>query len=516
MLMGAMRRQHPDDLRLRRADGGRARPPSGKTVDLIDGLRGASAATRPARSATSSSRRSSRTACPTCGSCSGMFTANSMNCLCEALGHGAARQRHDPGHRSPERDDALPARGRRGDRRPGRRRTSARARSSRPRRSTTPSPSTWRWAAARTRCCTRWPSRIEAGVAVPARAAQRGRRRACRTSARSARPRRTYHIEDVHRAGGISAILQRARAASPARWTSTALTVTGQTLGENIADAPVQRRRRHPPARAALPAHGRPGGAVRQPGARRRGGQDRRGRPEPGQFRGPARDLREPGRGAQRRSSAGKVEGRRRRRDPLRGPARRPGHAGDARADRRTSWAWGSGDSVRADHRRPLQRRHARRLHRPRQPRGRRRRPDRGAARRRHRSRSTSRPAGSTSSCRDDGDRGRASPRPSRPTAQLTSRWLRRYRALVTSANTGAILREPAIKRAVNGCSGRPVSYHWPRMATILLVDDEPTLVATLDYNLRRDGLRGHHRPRRPGRARRRPSAPRPTWSCST
>ncbi|MDQ3811479.1 MAG: dihydroxy-acid dehydratase, partial [Chloroflexota bacterium] len=26
------------------------------------------------------------TGCPTCGSCSGMFTANSMNCLCEALG----------------------------------------------------------------------------------------------------------------------------------------------------------------------------------------------------------------------------------------------------------------------------------------------------------------------------------------------------------------------------------------------------------------------------------------------
>jgi dihydroxy-acid dehydratase len=25
-------------------------------------------------------------ACPTCGSCSGMFTANSMNCLAEAIG----------------------------------------------------------------------------------------------------------------------------------------------------------------------------------------------------------------------------------------------------------------------------------------------------------------------------------------------------------------------------------------------------------------------------------------------
>ena len=27
-----------------------------------------------------------RSACPTCGSCSGMFTANSMNCLNEAIG----------------------------------------------------------------------------------------------------------------------------------------------------------------------------------------------------------------------------------------------------------------------------------------------------------------------------------------------------------------------------------------------------------------------------------------------
>ena len=31
-------------------------------------------------------------ACPTCGSCSGMFTANSMNCLTEALGHTRTRR----------------------------------------------------------------------------------------------------------------------------------------------------------------------------------------------------------------------------------------------------------------------------------------------------------------------------------------------------------------------------------------------------------------------------------------
>ena len=29
-------------------------------------------------------------ACPTCGSCSGMYTANSMNCLTEVLGMGLA------------------------------------------------------------------------------------------------------------------------------------------------------------------------------------------------------------------------------------------------------------------------------------------------------------------------------------------------------------------------------------------------------------------------------------------
>ena len=34
-------------------------------------------------------------ACPTCGSCSGMYTANSMNCLTEALGMGTSWKRND-------------------------------------------------------------------------------------------------------------------------------------------------------------------------------------------------------------------------------------------------------------------------------------------------------------------------------------------------------------------------------------------------------------------------------------
>ena len=35
--------------------------------------------------------------CPTCGSCSGMYTANSMNCLTEVLGMGLERERNNPG-----------------------------------------------------------------------------------------------------------------------------------------------------------------------------------------------------------------------------------------------------------------------------------------------------------------------------------------------------------------------------------------------------------------------------------
>src|ERR687890_1672646 len=37
-----------------------------------------------------------RSACPTCGSCSGMFTANSMNCLTEALGPAPPGNRPSP------------------------------------------------------------------------------------------------------------------------------------------------------------------------------------------------------------------------------------------------------------------------------------------------------------------------------------------------------------------------------------------------------------------------------------
>jgi len=61
------------------------RTPDGRTVDLIDVFIAAAARQKGDLSA-EELLRLEQAGCPTCGSCAGMFTANSMNCLCEALG----------------------------------------------------------------------------------------------------------------------------------------------------------------------------------------------------------------------------------------------------------------------------------------------------------------------------------------------------------------------------------------------------------------------------------------------
>src|ERR1700710_271415 len=53
-----------------------------KAVDLIDAM----VAAADSKVSDEDVKVIERSACPTCGSCSGMFTANSMNCLTEALG----------------------------------------------------------------------------------------------------------------------------------------------------------------------------------------------------------------------------------------------------------------------------------------------------------------------------------------------------------------------------------------------------------------------------------------------
>ena len=59
--------------------------PAGKVVDLNSVFEGVGAY-RAGKIDDAALQELERFGCPTCGSCAGMFTANSMNCLCEALG----------------------------------------------------------------------------------------------------------------------------------------------------------------------------------------------------------------------------------------------------------------------------------------------------------------------------------------------------------------------------------------------------------------------------------------------
>ena len=86
MLMAAMRVNIPTIF----ISGGAmpaGRTPDGEVIDLISVFEGVGAYGAGKISA-ARLKILEDYACPACGSCSGMFTANSMNCLCEALGMG--------------------------------------------------------------------------------------------------------------------------------------------------------------------------------------------------------------------------------------------------------------------------------------------------------------------------------------------------------------------------------------------------------------------------------------------
>ena len=84
MLMGAVRCNIPTVF----VSGGpmeAGKSAEGKPIDVVDVFVGA-AARQNGQISAEELLALERGSCPTCGSCSGMFTANSMNCLCEALG----------------------------------------------------------------------------------------------------------------------------------------------------------------------------------------------------------------------------------------------------------------------------------------------------------------------------------------------------------------------------------------------------------------------------------------------
>ena len=175
-----------------------------------------------------------RLACPSCGSCSGMFTANSMNCLCEALGIAL------PGNGSilatdPDRDRLFEQAGE----------TIVRLVRENVRPSDLLTRRSFENALALDMAMGGSSNTVlhtlaiarEAGVplamenfnTIAARVPQ-----FCKVA-----PSGLHHMEDIHRAGGISGILKRL-AERPGLLHLDVPTVSGSTLGEVLETAEVQ------------------------------------------------------------------------------------------------------------------------------------------------------------------------------------------------------------------------------------------------------------------------------------
>jgi len=173
-------------------------------------------------------------ACPACGSCSGMFTANSMNCLCEALGLAL------PGNGSilatdPGRDALFKA--------AGQAIVNLVQKNIRPRDILTQRSFENAFAldmamgGSTNTVLHTLAVAIEAGCPFDLAKLNEVAERVphlCKVS-----PAGVHHMEDVDRAGGIPAIL-KVLSQKPGVLHTDCITVTGKTLGENIAAATVK------------------------------------------------------------------------------------------------------------------------------------------------------------------------------------------------------------------------------------------------------------------------------------
>jgi dihydroxy-acid dehydratase len=201
--------------------------PEGETIDLIsvfEGVGAYSAGKIDERRLTTLEKF----ACPSCGSCSGMFTANSMNCLMEALGlalpfNGSALAK------SPERESLA--------RQAASQILTLIERDIKPRDIVTPEAIDDAFAldmamgGSSNTVLHTLALANEAGVDYPLERINSVADKVphiCKVS-----PAGKWHMEDVHRAGGIPAILNEIQ------WGTgmlhfDRLTVTGKTLGESI------------------------------------------------------------------------------------------------------------------------------------------------------------------------------------------------------------------------------------------------------------------------------------------
>jgi dihydroxy-acid dehydratase len=175
-------------------------------------------------------------ACPGCGSCSGMFTANTMNCLTEALGMGL------PGHGTVP---AVEARRTRLAKDVGRQVMALLERNIRP--SDILTPSAVRNAFVVDMALGGSTNTVlhmiaiahEAGIEIPLselNEISKNTPHLCRMSPVAG----GHHIQDLDRAGGIQALMHEL--VDRGLLDPSTLTVTGQSLGDNVAGAMVTER----------------------------------------------------------------------------------------------------------------------------------------------------------------------------------------------------------------------------------------------------------------------------------
>ena len=228
MLMGAMRLDIPTIF----ACGGPMLPGKGGT-DLISVFEGV-AARGAGKISDAELAELECTACPGAGSCSGMFTANSMNCLCEALGIAL------PGNgsiaaESPERVDYW--------KRAARRAVEMALDPAAPTARTFATAASFGNALALDMAMGGSSNTVlhalavaaEAGIGLDLRKLDEISRRTpniCKIS-----PSSKYHMIDLLRAGGVMAIL-REIAKIPGMIDGSAPTVSGKTLAEEYMAAP--------------------------------------------------------------------------------------------------------------------------------------------------------------------------------------------------------------------------------------------------------------------------------------
>ena len=368
-------------------------------------------------------------ACPTAGSCAGMFTANTMASVAEALGMSLPGSASPPAVDRRRDDGAFDA---------GRAVVGLLERNIRPRQIMT-------------------KEAFENAIAVVM--ALGGSTNAVlhllaianearvdlvlddfnRVGARvphiaDTKPHGRYHMADVDRIGGVPVVMRELLEAGLLH--GECLTVTGRTVAENLAalDPARPRRRGHPPAVEPHPRrrrHRRAHRIARPPGLGGEGGRHR----HPGLLGHRPRLRRRAGR--PRRHPGRLHRTGHRGRHPLRGPEGRPRHARDAGRHRRHEGG-GTRRRLRPRHRRPLLGRDPRLLCRPRRPRGGRRRSHRLRGRRGPGSSSTSPPSASTWPWTTP-SWPNAGPQWKLPEPRYRTGVLAKYARLVTGAERGAI-----------------------------------------------------------------------------